>query len=416
MENKMNCSTDLIIIGGGAAGLMAGAAAGELGLRAVILERCPKAGRKLLMCGNNRCNITSALPAAQMLTDYGEPLTQFLEPAITAFPPSALRDWFHKNGLVTKMQRDKRVYPQSERAIDVHHLFTDQLARHNIGLMLNSPVLTFQPMETGFRVTTANLELTSNCVLVATGGVSYPKTGSVGDGQKMAAALGHRILPYRPGLAGFNLPNHTLRPMDEVTLTIFADGKPIARTHGALEIEKYGISGPAVIDACRIISRRDLKNVTFEISDADAPAGAKGRQDSMPRSRGSNAHKHKGMQGLPASKVWKITPEKPRPLKEAMTTVGGVALDDVNPQTLESKKVPGLFFAGEVLDVDGPCGGYNLQAAFSTARLAVSSIAARTPSRNVPRKQNPTQKRKPDRRTRHPNADRRFDHSRKFHE
>ncbi len=387
----MSPNTDLIIIGGGAAGLMAGAAAGEAGLRAVILERCPKAGRKLLMCGNNRCNITSALPAAQMLADYGAPLTQFLEPAICAFPPSALRDWFHKNGLVTKMQRDKRVYPQSERAIDVHHLFTDQLAKHSIGLMLNSPVLAFQPLENGFRVTTANLELTSKYVLVATGGVSYPKTGSVGDGQKMAAALGHKILPYRPGLAGFNLPKHTLRPMDEVTLTIFADGKPVAETHGALEIEKYGISGPAVIDACRIISRRDLKNVTFEIRGAGNPAGQARRADS--------ARNPKGRQEGPPHTV---KPDKPRPLKEAMTTVGGVALDDVNPQTLESKKVPGLFFAGEVLDVDGPCGGYNLQAAFSTARLAIRSIAARTPSRNVPRKQNPTQKRKPSRRPRHP--------------
>ena len=163
----------------------------------------------------------------------------------------------------------------------------------------------------------------------------------------MAATLGHKVLPYRPGLAGFNLPGHKLRPADDVTLKIIANGKPVATTHGALEIEKYGISGPAVIDACRIISRRDLRNVTFEVQS------------------GSN--------------VWKIQPGAARPLKEAMTTVGGISLDEVNPRTMESKKVPGLYFAGEVLDVDGPCGGYNLQAAFSTARLAIEAIAKTVP-------------------------------------
>ena len=364
-------STDLIIIGGGAAGLMAGTAAGEAGLRAVILERCPKPGRKLLMCGNNRCNITSALPVPQMLADYGAPLDTFLEPALTAFSPKALRSWFEKNRLPTKVQPDKRVYPRSERAIDVHRCFTDQLARYNIGLMLNSPVQKIQRLETGFCVTTKNLELTAKHVLVATGGVSYPKTGSVGDGQKMAAALGHKILPYRPGLAGFNLPQHNLRAMDNVTLTILSNGKAIAETSGALEIEKYGISGPAIINACRIISRQNLPNVTFEIRGADTPVRAKGRQERLPH------------------KTWKIKPDKPRPLKEAMTTVGGVALGDINPQTMESKKVPGLYFAGEVLDIDGPCGGYNLQSAFSTARLAIDSIAKKAPIRkDAPRMQN----------------------------
>lgn len=349
-------NTDLIIIGGGAAGLMAGAAAGEAGLRAIILERCPKAGRKLLMCGNNRCNLTSALPVPQMLSDYGEPLDSFLEPALTAFSPKDLRNWFEKNRLPTKVQPDKRVYPRSERAIDVHRCFTDLLAKHNIGIMLNSPVQGFEALDSGFKVTTHNLELTARYVLVATGGVSYPKTGSVGDGQKMAAALGHKVLPYRPGLAGFNLPNHKLRPANDVTLTILSNGKPVAETRGALEIEKYGISGPAVINACRIISRKNLKNVSFEIK-----AG---------------------------SKTWTIQPEKPRPLKEAMTTVGGVALGDINPQTMESSKVPGLYFAGEVLDIDGPCGGYNLQAAFSTARLAIQSIAQSAPRKKAPVQQN----------------------------
>lgn len=342
-------NTELIIIGGGAAGLMAGVAAGERNLRAVILERCPKPGRKLLMCGNNRCNITSALPAREMLADFGDPIAPFLEPALTAFPPSALREWCHKNGLPTKMQRDKRVYPQSERASDVHHLFTDLLAKYNTGLMLNSTVHQITPQKSGeWLVRTGNAELTARCLLLATGGVSYPKTGSVGDGQKMASALGHKVTPYRPGLAGFDMPPawiaaHPVRSIPNVVLTIRVGGKAVAVTEGFLEIEKYGIGGPAVTNASRIIARRDLKNYSFDVD----------------------------MNG----KRWTLQPLRVRPLKEAMVTVGGIALNEVDPRTLESKKSPGLFFAGEILDIDGPSGGYNLQAAFSTARLAIEAIA-----------------------------------------
>ncbi|MCU0858000.1 MAG: aminoacetone oxidase family FAD-binding enzyme [Pontiellaceae bacterium] len=342
-------ATDLIIIGGGAAGFMAGVTAGERKIRAVILERCPKPGRKLLMCGNNRCNITSALPVKEMLADFGDPVAPFLEPALTAFPPSALRDWCHKNGLPTKMQRDKRVYPASEKASDVHHLFTDLLAKYNIGLMLNSAVNRITPLQPGeWLVKTDGVELTARAVLLATGGVSYPKTGSVGDGQKMAAALGHKVTPYRPGLAGFDMPPawiaaNPVRSIPNVKLKIIAGGKAVATTEGFLEIEKYGISGPAVTNASRIISRQNLKNCSFEVD----------------------------MNG----KKWTLHPLRMRPLKEAMVTVGGIALNEVDSHTMESKKVPGLFFAGEILDIDGPSGGYNLQAAFSTARLAISDIA-----------------------------------------
>ena len=345
----MATNTDLIIIGGGAAGFMAGVNAGERKIRTVILERCPKPGRKLLMCGNNRCNITSALPVKEMLADYGDPVVPFLEPALTAFPPSALREWCHKNGLVTKMQRDKRVYPASEKAADVHHLFTDLLAKYNIGVMLNSAVHKIIPLQTGeWLVKTDSVELTSRALLLATGGVSYPKTGSVGDGQKWASALGHKITPYRPGLAGFDMPPawihaNPMRSIPNVVLKIMVGGKAVATTEGFLEIEKYGIGGPAVTNASRIIARHDLKNYSFEVD----------------------------MNG----KKWTLNPLRVRPLKEAMVTVGGVALNEVDSRTMESKKIPGLFFAGEILDIDGPSGGYNLQAAFSTARLAMDAIA-----------------------------------------
>ncbi len=368
----MNNQTDLIIIGGGAAGLMAGVLAGEAGLRTVILESRPKPGRKLLMCGNNRCNLTSRLTAAEMLSDLGDPVAPFLEPALSAFPPGALRDWFQKNGLQTKVQHDGRVYPQSEKAADVHHFFTDHLAQYGVSLMLNTSAQDIDAnKQGGLTVKTANLDLTARSVLIATGGVSYPKTGSVGDGQKMALALGHKITPYRPGLAGFDMPPawinaNPMRSIPDVTLRIMVNGKPFATTRGFLEIERYGIGGPAVTNASRIIARHNLKNYSFE---ADVEG-----------------------------KCWKLNPVKVRPLKEAMVTVGGVALGDVNPHTMESRKVPGLYLAGEVLDVDGPSGGYNLQAAFSTARLAIETIDKQCsgPRKTVQTK--PAQKKRPKKR------------------
>ena len=348
---------------------MAGVLAGEKGLRAIILESRPKPGRKLLMCGNNRCNLTSALSTKEMLADFGDPVAPFLEPALSAFPPNALRDWFHKNGLKTKIQHDGRVYPQSEKAADVHHFFTDHLAQYGVSLMLNTFARKIIPnKQGGLIIKTDNMDLEAPCVLIATGGVSYPKTGSVGDGQKMALALGHKITPYRPGLAGFDMPPawinaNPMKSIPDITLKIIVNGKTFATTRGFLEIERYGIGGPAVTNASRIIARHNLKNFYFE---ADVNG-----------------------------KPWKLNPIKVRPLKEAMVTVGGVALTDVNSHTMESKKVPGLYLAGEVLDIDGPSGGYNLQAAFSTARLAIQTISDRSTGDRKPVTAKPAQKKRP---------------------
>ncbi|MCF7849698.1 MAG: aminoacetone oxidase family FAD-binding enzyme [Kiritimatiellales bacterium] len=343
--------SDLIIIGGGAAGLMAGCAAGELGLRAVVLERKHKPGRKLLMCGNSRCNLTINISAERMLQMFGDPVGPFLEPAIKAFPPSALQRWFAANGLKTVVKTGNKVYPCTENASDVLHFFTDFLRDKNISLACSAVVQSLEKTPNGFRVETDNFTMESRFVLVATGGVSYPKTGSVGDGQKLAEKLGHSVTPLRGGLVGFEVDQKTTarrtgQVFERVRLKIISVGKEVAETRGTYEIEKWGIGGTAVTDASRIIARRNLQQYIFRIEFED------GRAE-------------------------EVKPLQPRSIKEAMVTVGGVALGDVDFQTLESKKCPGLYFAGELLDIDGPTGGYNLQAAFATARLAVESIAKR---------------------------------------
>ncbi len=343
--------TELIIIGGGAAGLMAGCAAGELGLKTLVLERKHKPGRKLLMCGNARCNLTTNISSDRMLQMLGDPVAPFLETALQDFGPSMLQRWFAAKGLKTVVKAGNKVYPHTERASDVVNLLTDQLRDGNISLACSAAVQSLEKTKNGFRVTTDNFVVESTYVLIATGGVSYPKTGSVGDGQEWAQKLGHTVTPFRPGLIGFEAEPKVLKGRigtiyEKVTLDVVSAGKTVAETRGVYEIEKWGIGGTAVTDASRIIARRNLKNTTLRITMQDG-------------------------------KIEEVRPLRTRPLKEAMVTVGGVALDEIDFQTLESRKCPDLYFAGEVLDIDGPTGGYNLQAAFSSARLAVASIGKR---------------------------------------
>lgn len=340
---------DLVIIGGGAAGLMAGCAAVEFGLRAVVLERKHKPGRKLLMCGNGRCNLTSDILPEEMLSDFGAPMDDFLRPALSAFTPQDQIRWFARNGVPVMHCKDGKVFPRSEKASDVLYCFTDQLTRGKIPLCLNTSVQSLDQKDGQFVIQTSSFSLAAPKVLVATGGVSYPKTGSTGDGQQWAEAFGHSLHPLLPGLAGFEVQPCALSRdigarFPNVTVEVFVNGKHQFTSEGLLEVERWGLGGGAITNASRIITRRDLQNVHFEID-------------------------------LGSGKPVKVTPVRVRSIKEAMVTVGGVSLDEIDPQTMQSRMCPGLYFAGEVMDVDGPTGGYNLSAAFATARLAVKAIA-----------------------------------------
>lgn len=347
-----NLHTDLVIIGGGAAGLMAGCAAGEADLRTLILERKHKAGRKLLMCGNNRCNLSSNVSVDRMLEMFGPPSDSFLATAIQAFTPSLLQRWFGGNGLKTAVLTGNRIYPKSENASDVLHFFTDYLRDKEISIAYSSTVTGIKKHGKGFLIQTRNFEVLTRFVLIATGGISYPKTGSVGDGQNFARDLGHSIEPYRPGLVGVELSSDQIgnragqETIDVNVQILDADKNVIAETYGAWEFNNWGIEGSTISNATRIISRLNLDRFSLRLLH---PNGQKEE----------------------------LFPERIRTIKEAMVTVGGVSLNEINSKTMESTICPGLYFAGEVMDVDGPTGGYNLHAAFATARLAVGNIAQR---------------------------------------
>ena len=385
----------LLIIGGGAAGLMAGVAAGEAGIPAMILERRHRPGLKLLMCGNNRCNISHDAKPADMLADYGGSIGHFLNQAINAFPPAALRAWFQKYGLRTVVKRE-RIYPVGENADDVLHLFVDQLRELKVPIALNCPVSSIarQPDSIWSVKTENGMLLQAKYVLLATGGISYPKTGSVGDGQRMAEELGHRVSPLKPGLAGFDTNAALFQGLkesnieDAIVRILDAKGATISETRGNILCNSGILRGSAVFDATRQIAHANIDDFTAMAN--ILPAAKNETQGNLasilakygiPRDLAGNIVARFGK--MPLANALAKLKELPlevasvRPVKEAIVTAGGVSLLEIEPATMASKIEEGLFFAGEVMDIDGPTGGYNLHAAFATARLAVNEISRR---------------------------------------
>ena len=339
----------LAIVGGGAAGLFAAATAASRGIGCLVVERKARIGSKMLMTANGRCNFTKDISPERMLADIGEPVASFAAKALMACPPSMVAAGFKARGLKLRRMQDGRLFPASGKAADVVHVFGDLLRDEAIPLLANCPVAGLQPVKNGFIVATGGFTFWARNVLLATGGASFPKTGSVGDGQEFARRLGHRVEPLRAGLVGCETNDRAILAMSGArfeqgaSAALVVGGSEVFRAQGEVEVEPWGLSGAAVYNCTRFAARHRI--ASFDLG-LETPEG-----------------------------VWTVARPRMRPLKEAIVTMGGVSLDDVNPETMESRRVPGLYFAGEVLDIDGPTGGYNLTLAFATARLAVESIA-----------------------------------------
>ena len=260
----------LIIVGGGAAGLMASVTAGELHLPALLIERRHRPGLKLLLCGNNRCNVSNDSDTHEMLSEYCPEVSEFLEHAISIFPPDALRAWFRTHGLPT-IVKGRRIYPASENSDDVLHCFLDNMRELQCPIILNCPVSEITLDGSLFNVRTeGGLSFTAENVLLATGGCSYPKTGSVGDGFRFAKALGHRVLEPKPGLVGMDIGDCFLsygHESDIPDVTVSIDGTGI-RTRGNLLCSGNILRGSAVFDSVSAISRSacDVSGVTIDFA------------------------------------------------------------------------------------------------------------------------------------------------------
>lgn len=337
----------LAIIGGGAAGIFAAAVAAERRIPSILIERKARLGSKMLMTANGRCNFTKDISPDDFLRDIG-PCEKWVTPAIRECPPRQIIRGLRSLNVPLRRMADGRMFPADGKAATIVHAFGDLLRDEGVPIITNCPVNGIRREARGFTVCTPNFDLAAVNVLIATGGVSYPKTGSVGDGQNFARSLGHRIVPYRPGLIGLETDDrrvtiHAGQRFEESRATVFdPGGRKLYEWRGEIDCERFGLSGAAIYNCQRYIAHAALGEYTLE--------ARFGRERLM------------------------FGNLKPRPLKEAIVTLGGVSRDDVDPNTMQSRKVPGLFFAGEVLDIDGPTGGYNLTLAFATARKAVDSI------------------------------------------
>lgn len=401
-----------IVVGGGPAGLfLAARLATRPGARVILLEKGPRPGRKLLASGSGQCNITHAGSPADFLGHYGA-AGRFLRKALYGFTNSDLEAWFLERGLAFAAEEGGKVFPASRRAADVLDLLLAECREAGVEIGTESRVASAAAIDGGFELG-LSLEgappLHCRTLAIATGGMSYPGTGSSGDGYRLAAALGHGIVPPRPALTGLAIRDFALAPLsgigfEDVRIAIRRGGRRVAEARGDLLITHDGLSGPGILDASRGIAPGDLVEPDFSGMGAEGFRRALDeRCEAAPRSLAKSAladlglprrmaELFCGLAGLDAAATCaELRRESRRSLErlacafpaevealggfdKAMATAGGVVLDEVDPGTMGSRIVPGLFFAGEVLDYDGDTGGYNLQAAFSTAALAARAM------------------------------------------
>ena len=400
--------TDLLVIGGGAAGLMAAGATCARGLTVTVLEHNPKGpGQKLLITGKGRCNVTSDSDVREFLP-YVRHNGRFLYSSLYAFPPSAAMELFESLGVPLKTERGRRVFPRSDRAADVLAALRDY-ARDAEFVRGSAKKLVIEDGVCKGAVTDRGETLRAENTLIATGGISYPATGSDGSGYRLALQAG----PPQPSLCSLVSPDPACRRMmglalRNVTLTLLCDGKPLFTEQGEALFTHFGLSGPLVLSAStyieditkhRYICEFDLKPALDEKTLYDrltrdfAEQGSHSAQGALakllPNSMRPVAVEKWGID--PATKAAQITREQKQALvdlckhwqvpvsalgdrEHAVITAGGVDVREVDPKTMASKLCASLYFAGEVLDVDARTGGYNLQIAWSTAVAAAKAL------------------------------------------
>lgn len=403
---------DIIIIGAGAAGLTAGIHAARGGGRVIILEKNASPGRKILTTGGGRCNLTHTGTIDEFVRAYG-PCGRFVRPALHCLPPTETLIFFKKAGLPTHTDEQGRVYPANQSAGQVKSILVQTCEKARVEIRCNLPVLGIKKTPNGFSITTAKGNYHSRAVIICTGGMSWPKTGSTGDGYRFARDLGHSITPLRGGLGEVTLKENWPERLAGVTLDSIClhlkNGKKRLSFPGSMVFTHRGISGPAAMNLSREFNRDSApghagvtldflpdwhheKIRTWLLEKLQTQPGkevAAILSELLPRSvsrqivtecRNGEGKSVAGQlnrktrtQILQRMKETTLTVKTAAPLEEATITLGGIDRADVDPKRMASKRVEGLFFAGEVLDADGPCGGYNLQIAWSTGTLAGQS-------------------------------------------
>ncbi len=408
--------TALLVIGGGAAGLVAAGSAAHEGVETIVLERNERPARKLMITGKGRCNVTNNCNALQELISNVPRNGRFLYGAFSRYMPSDVMDLFESNGVELKTERGNRVFPVSDNAADIVDALVTY-AKRRARFMQGRAVALIHDGERVLGVKTEQgEEITADKIIIATGGLSYPGTGSTGDGYELARQAGHKITDLLPSLVpleihegfcselmGLSLRNSAIKVVDTES------GKTVYTDFGEMLFTHFGVSGPMILSASAHM--RNMKSGKYKIYIDLKPALTLEQVDArILRDFSKNTNKNfinalnsllpkklvpviVKLSKIPLStKVNQVTKEQRlalaqllkglcvtvtgfRPVAEAIITSGGVDISQINPKTMESKLVKGLYFAGEVIDVDAYTGGFNLQIAFSTGRLAGLSVA-----------------------------------------
>ncbi len=404
----------IAVIGGGVAGLLAAVTAADAGAEVFLFEKMNRVGLKMGITGKGRCNITNSAP----ITDFISKTPgngKFLFSAYHKFSNRDLLDLFHTWGLETKVERGGRVFPASDSAQEVRRLFMQLLEEKHVKLHLSEPVLhILTENKKVIAVQTEKGRYSVDAVILCTGGKSYPRTGSTGDGYAMAAELGHTIVPVRPALVPLVCKEPYCKELQglslkNVTLSLSAGGRRKTEAFGEMLFTHFGVSGPIVLTQSDAVSlwlsrgyqvtgRIDLKPaLTEEVLDkrllrdfkeyhlkqmANAMQGLLPQRmihvvlavaeipDNLPVAELTKAQRAKLRQVI---KNLPLTISATRPIEEAIVTAGGIATKEIDSSTMESKLIKNLYLAGEVIDIHAFTGGYNIQAAFSTGRLAAVS-------------------------------------------
>lgn len=432
----MQTSADIIIIGGGAAGLMAAAGAGNIlgGTgRVIVLEKMARPGRKIMITGKGRCNFTNVKPWNEF-SGHIYPKPNFLKPSFYNLNPEKMIEFLEENGMEAVIERGDRAFPTSHLASDVVDALLGAAQGNGAEVLCNKEVTSIVHEEGSYSVRCSDdSAYTAGKLIIATGGLSYPKTGSTGDGYDWAKTLGHTVKPLFPSLTaivpkGYKTTTQEKGHIDRSTplseigeslcgnqlknvcLSIHIDGNLAASEFGDLDFTDGGIEGPigfkvsrkcvnSIINGSRVRAEIDLKPAV-ELEDLTVRINTLWNEISKDKKSANKLYKDRfkilltkvlPMSVIPAFtrtspdidhktlpkalKAWKMEIVGYVGYERCVVTAGGVSLDEVTAKTLESKLIPGLYFAGEVLDLDADTGGYNLQTAFSTGYLAGISAA-----------------------------------------
>ena len=405
----MSAALRVLAVGGGAAGMMAALTAAERGARVTLLERNPKVWRKLYITGKGRCTVTNSCPAEEVLGNVPRN-SRFLYSAMTRFPPSETMAFFEALGVPLKTERGNRVFPASDRAADIIDALYRRLCRMTVLEQGRAArLLTRDGTAVGVELEDGR-SIAADRVIVATGGVSYPLTGSTGDGYVLARQAGHTVISPVPSLvpleaAGDACPQMQGLALKNVSIQVRGKGKkPVYSGFGELLFTHFGLSGPLILSAsahmrdfdkqkysviidlkpaldqakldARLLrdleenANRDLQNVLEGlVPKAMAPVLCRAAEVDG-RSKAHSVTREQRRRLLETLKGFRVEITGPRPVEEAIVTSGGVKVSEVDPSTMESRRMKGLYFAGEVLDVDAYTGGFNLQIAWATGRAA----------------------------------------------